>query len=95
MLLQSAQPPNTFLINRFFKILKDSKHLKNLIFQPAKLSHFALGGKIELDNQVIATGGGATNAAMPFRQNLKTAALIKVGKDEIGNYILKELKKKK
>ncbi|MEK7634794.1 MAG: carbohydrate kinase family protein [Patescibacteria group bacterium] len=87
---------DTFLISRFFKILKDSKHLKKFDFPTGEAQCFALGGKIELDNQVIATGGGATNAAVTFsRQNLKTAALIKVGKDEIGNYILKELKEEK
>ena len=57
---------DTFLISRFFKILKDSKHLKKFDFPTGEAQCFALGGKIELDNQVIATGGGATNAAVTF-----------------------------
>ena len=87
---------DAFLISRLFKILKDSKHLKKFGFLTGEAQCFALGGKIEIDNQVITTGGGATNAAVTFsRQNLKTASLIKIGKDEIGNYILKELKEEK
>lgn len=87
---------DTFLISRLFKVLKDFKHLKKFGFPTGEAQCFALGGKIELDSQAIATGGGATNAAVTFsRQNLKTASLIKMGKDEIGNYILKELKEEK
>lgn len=87
---------DTFLISRLFKVLKDSKHLKKFGFPTGEAQCFALGGKIEIDNQIETTGGGATNAAITFsRQNLKTASLIKVGKDEIGNYILKELREEK
>ena len=87
---------DTFLISRLFKVLKDSKHFKKIGFPTGEAQCFALGGKIEIDSQIETNGGGATNAAVTFsRQNLKTASLIKIGKDEIGNYILKELKEEK
>jgi len=61
-----------------------------------KVLNFALGEKIEVDEPIFTTGGGATNAAVTFgRQEFKTNALIKIGSDESGNNILKELKKEK
>ena len=61
-----------------------------------KVLNFALGEKIEVDKPIFTTGGGAANAAVTFgRQGFKTNALIKIGFDESGNNILKELKKEK
>ena len=85
-----------FLTSSIFKILHDPKHLKRIGFSTGEAQCFALGGKIEIDKPIFATGGGATNAAVAFsRQGFKTAALIKIGQDESAESILKELKKEK
>ena len=83
-----------FLTSPFFKVVSDEAHLKKIGFPTGEAQCFALGGKIEVDKPIFTTGGGATNAAVTFaRQGLKTAALIKVGDDNAGNDIIKELKK--
>ncbi len=85
-----------FLISSTFKILYDPKHLKGIGFSTGEAQCFALGGKIEIDEPTFATGGGAANAAVAFsRQGFKTTALIKIGQDESGKSILKELRKEK
>jgi len=85
-----------FLISRFFKVLRDPDRLKKMGFLTGKAQCFALGGKVEADKLIFTTGGGATNTAFTFaRQGFKTATLIKIGKDETGNSILKELLKEK
>ncbi len=51
------------------------------------------GGKIAIEEQVITTGGGATNAAVGFeRLGLQTAAVCCVGKDDWGLFVRKKLK---
>ncbi|MBU0712138.1 carbohydrate kinase family protein, partial [bacterium] len=53
---------------------------------------FPLGAKIDLNNVVFETGGGATNAAVTFaRFGLKTACVARVGKDPGGKEIKKKL----
>ncbi len=55
---------------------------------------FPLGSKIEIKEIVFTTGGGGTNAAVTFgRQSLKTACVGVVGKDAIGEEIIKELER--
>ncbi len=52
----------------------------------------ALGTKIELDEMVLATGGGATNAAVTFGNlGFRTAAIARVGQDCSGAEIFGEL----
>lgn len=52
-----------------------------------------LGAKIEIDNLVLATGGGATNAAVTFqRLGFKTSVMSRIGADDSGESILKELR---
>lgn len=52
------------------------------------------GGKLLMKDQVITTGGGATNAAVGFeRLGLQTGAVCCVGRDDWGLFIRKELKK--
>lgn len=78
------------------KILKDQKHLQKIGFETNEAQCFALGLKIEIGPPVLTVGGGATNAATTFsRQDLKAASLIKIGRDESAEAILKELKKEK
>jgi len=52
-----------------------------------------LGSKLGIDELVFATGGGATNAAVTFaRFGLKTACFSRVGSDEVGDSIIRQLK---
>jgi sugar/nucleoside kinase (ribokinase family) len=52
-----------------------------------------LGSKLGIDELVFATGGGATNAAVTFsRFGLKTACFSRVGNDETGDSIIRQLK---
>ncbi len=87
---------DVFLTSPLFKVLRDKSHLKKIGFATGEAQCFALGGKIEIGEPVLATGGGATNSAVTFsRQGLKTATLIKIGEDQVGKDILEELKKEK
>ena len=77
---------DVFLQSEAFKIFKDPEHLKKIGFPEGEAQCFALGGKIDIREPVFATGGGATNTAVTFaRQGFKTAAFIKIGRDEDGD----------
>ena len=57
---------------------------------------FPMGTKIELDDIIFETGGGATNAAVTFQNfGLKTACLTAVGADDNGRAVISSLKKHK
>ncbi len=72
-----------FLQSDQFKVTDDSPD--KLICQP-------LGQKMEIGNNVIASGGGGTNTAVSFsRQGLKTAAVCRFGNDPLGQLIAEEL----
>ena len=87
---------DVFLTSKLFKVINDPKHLKKIGILTGEAECFALGAKIEIDNPVFTTGGGAANTAVAFaRQGLKTALLVKLGRDTAGQRILKELKKEK
>lgn len=84
---------DVFLRSKAVKHLKNSKHLKKLGFKTGEAECFALGSKIELDDFNLTFGGGANNSAITFaRQGFKTAALVKIGSDTIGENIIKNLK---
>ncbi len=52
-----------------------------------------LGSKLGIDELVFATGGGATNAAVTFAHfGLKTGCFSRVGMDEVGDGIIRQLK---
>ncbi|MEK7500541.1 MAG: carbohydrate kinase family protein [Patescibacteria group bacterium] len=52
------------------------------------------GAKVEVDDIVFASGGGATNAAVTFaRQGFKTAAVCKTGDDVSGREVMSNLQK--
>lgn len=54
---------------------------------------FPLGSKIELDDVIFSTGGGATNAAVTAsRFGLKTACVCRVGNDPVANLVRNILK---
>ncbi|MFY9493385.1 MAG: carbohydrate kinase family protein [Minisyncoccia bacterium] len=67
-----------------------------VVSTPEFVSGFGLclpaGGKIDLEDVVFATGGGATNAAVTFsRQGYRAAAVCKIGDDVSGREVLKDL----
>lgn len=83
---------DVFLKSSLFKVLRDPKHLESVGFPTGEAQCFALGSKITVDNFVRATGGDAANAAVTFaRQGLTTAMVAKVGDDEAGREVVKEL----
>lgn len=85
-----------FVKSDAFKILRDASHLEKLGFKTGEAQCFALGGKIEVSEPLMACGGGAANAAVGFsRQGYKTGALVKIGEDEAGKAVLADLKKEK
>jgi sugar/nucleoside kinase (ribokinase family) len=50
------------------------------------------GGKVEVDNALFETGGGATNTATTFaRLGLNTAVVAKIGRDFSGEKVLNRL----
>lgn len=52
------------------------------------------GGKVEVENLFLATGGGGTNTAAGFaRLGLKTACIARFGDDLFGQFLQKELEK--
>lgn len=62
-------------------------------FQTGEGLCLPLGAKIDVDDIVFATGGGATNAAVTFaRQGFHTAAVCKIGHDVSGCEVLLNLK---
>ena len=87
---------DVFLTSKLFKVIKDPEHLKKIGILTGEAECFALGSKIEIEKPIFTTGGGAANAAVTFaRQGLKTASLMRLGKDPEAESILKELKKEK
>ncbi len=87
---------DVFLSSPLFKTLYDQKRLKRIGLSTGQAQCFGLGAKIEIDKLFFTTGGGAANAATTFsRQGLKTAALMRMGKDDAGRSIIEELLKEK
>lgn len=77
-----------FLKSAAFKILEDIR------FATGKAQCLTLGSKIEIDDIIVSTGGGATNAAVTFaRQGFSAAAICRLGDDSGGRDVLEELKK--
>lgn len=71
-----------------FKVLKDEKD-----FNTGEGLCFTLGSKIDVDEIIFSSGGGATNTAATFaRQGFKTAFFGAVGNDPAAQDILNELK---
>lgn len=78
--------------------------LKSKNFQPVSDKRFPSGwalsfeleSKNEVDNVILSTGGGATNAAVTFtRQGLKTACVARVGNDSFGAGLISNLTQEK
>ena len=87
---------DVFLKSKLFKKVKSSSFNKKSGFPTGEAECFAFGGKLEIDNLVSASGGGATNTAVTFaRQGLRAAAVCRVGDDLFGTEIINELKREK
>ncbi len=83
---------DVFLKSGLFKVLRDPKHLESVGFPTGEAQCFALGSKITVDSFTRTAGGDAANAAVTFaRQGLSTAMIAKMGDDESGREIAKEL----
>ncbi|MFA7662919.1 MAG: carbohydrate kinase family protein [Patescibacteria group bacterium] len=77
----------TFFVNQG-KLLKDSK--KDIFLS------FELGTKVDIKKTYLNLGGGAANTAVGCNNfGLNTGMVTRVGNDDRGKYILKELKKLK
>lgn len=80
---------DVFLVSKKFKFINSSA------FDGGVGECVALGAKIELDQIVHATGGGAANAACTFAQlGLKTAVVCRVGDDSAGRDVTLDLERK-
>lgn len=78
---------DAFVKSREFKTVSSPE------FQTGEGLCLPAGAKIDVDDIVFATGGGATNAAVTFaRQGFHTAAICKIGNDVSGREVLANLK---
>ena len=77
---------DVFLLSKAFKIMP-------MPGSPGVMAEcVTLGAKIDIDHLVLATGGGATNAAVTFaRLGFVTSCMARIGADEPGDAVLKEL----
>ena len=58
------------------------------------VEQFPLGAKMEVDNVVFDTGGGATNAAVTFaRQGIEVGFIGKIGHDPAGGEVMRALRR--
>jgi sugar/nucleoside kinase (ribokinase family) len=79
-----------FMLSKEFKILHDVR------FPSGKSMSFEAGEKIEIDDMIFETGGGATNSAVTFtRLGLKVATCCKIGTDVAAKNIKEVLKKER
>lgn len=81
---------DAFVKSRAFTLIKSDK------FSTGVGECFAFGSKIEVDKLVLATGGGATNAATTFaRLGFKTACAARVGTDFLADNVRDDLVREK
>jgi sugar/nucleoside kinase (ribokinase family) len=84
---------DTYLIGKSFRVVDDPHFSEKLGFVEHEGICFTLGGKIEVDDVITTTGGGATNAAVTFsRQGFRTACIAKIGDDLSGKAVEDELR---
>ncbi|MFH1142396.1 MAG: carbohydrate kinase family protein, partial [Candidatus Uhrbacteria bacterium] len=81
---------DVFLISKDIKIIRSDKS------KTGALECINLGSKIEIDQKVLTTGGGATNAAATFASlGFDTATIARIGDDSPGRGLIEELNKYK
>lgn len=80
---------DVFMRSRHIRIVKDPT------FSTGEAECFALGSKIDIEEIVFETGGGATNTAVSFaRQGLKTAFVGRIGHADVrGKEVLRAIAK--
>lgn len=78
---------DVFMRSKQIRIIEDTT------FSTGEASCLALGSKIDIDEVLFETGGGATNTAVGFqRQGYRTAFIGRIGKDDgRGREVLREL----
>ncbi len=77
---------DVFLLSKEFQLLKSDK------FSTGVGECVALGTKIDVEQVVLSTGGGATNAAATFANlGFVTGIVSRVGDDEPGDDVLRDL----
>ncbi|MFA5947189.1 MAG: carbohydrate kinase family protein [Patescibacteria group bacterium] len=77
---------DVFLLSKSFQLIKSDK------FSTGVGECVALGEKIDVEQLVLSTGGGATNAAVTFANlGFLTAIVSRVGLDEPGDDVLRDL----
>ena len=80
---------DVFMRSRQIKVLKDATS------STGQAECFALGSKIDIDEILFETGGGASNTAVGFeRQGFQTAIVGRIGHDDgRGREVLRELER--
>lgn len=72
---------------------KEFKRISTPEYQSGEGLCLPAGAKIEVDDIIFATGGGATNSAVTFaRQGYHTACVCKIGDDVSGHEVIANLK---
>lgn len=81
-----AATRDVFLVSKDFQIMPSPN------FTGGQAECVALGSKLEVDQLVFSTGGGATNTAVTFAKlGLSVAVVARLGNDDHGRIILTEL----
>jgi sugar/nucleoside kinase (ribokinase family) len=76
-----------FLTSSAFHSVRN-KHFRRLGFGSDRAECLPYGAKIEIERPTLTIGGGAANAAVTFaRQGFRTAAAVKIGKDQDGKAV--------
>ncbi len=82
-----AATRDVFLLSKDFRVVKNAK-----FGGAAAEEYLALGAKLNVDELVLSTGGGATNAAVTFaRLGFETAIATRTGTDEPAIAVHEEL----
>ena len=77
---------DVFLVSDQFIAIKSKK------FQTGMGECVSLGSKVEVDDMVLSTGGGATNASATFSSlGLNSAIMTRIGNDASGKDVIAEL----
>ena len=79
-------------VRDIFLVSKNFQSINSPSFVGGQTECVALGSKLEIDNIIFSTGGGATNAAVTFaRLGFKTAIVARIGNDDPGAAIVEDL----
>ncbi|MBI4262376.1 carbohydrate kinase family protein [Candidatus Uhrbacteria bacterium] len=84
-----AATEDVFLVNRNFTLVRSKK------FSTGVGECFAFGSKVDIQDMMVDTGGGATNAAVTFRNlGFRVAALTRLGDDDAGKLVWQDLEER-